>query len=71
MPLPCYMGAVPEYEVVNGNMRVTLDDFALEMPINVFLVGCAKGRNAIVQWERQRQADAEVIPFRQEFVDRH
>lgn len=56
------MGTVPEYEVVNGNMQITVGEFVLAMPINIFLLGCVKGRNAIISWEAQR-SDAEVIRF--------
>jgi hypothetical protein len=58
--LPLWMGEVPRYEVINGNMQVMVGEFALAMPINVFLVGCAKGKAAIVQWERERRT-AEVV----------
>lgn len=61
--LPLWMGEVPKYEVVNGNMQITVDEFILAMPINVFLVGCAKGKKAIIQWERERHAGAEIVPF--------
>jgi hypothetical protein len=60
--LPLWMGEVPEYEVVNGQMRVTVGEFALAMPINVFLIGCVKGRQAIIKWEGHQQ-EAEVVPF--------
>jgi hypothetical protein len=60
--LPLWMAEVPAYEIVNGNMQVSLGDFSLQMPINVFLVGCAKGKAAIVKWEGQRRT-AEVIRF--------
>lgn len=61
--LPLWLGSVPEYEVVGGNMQVTVGDFALAMPINVFLVGSAKGRAAIMRWEKRRAIEADVIPF--------
>lgn len=60
--LPMWMGAVPKYEVVNGNMHVTAGEFVLAMPVNVFLVGCAKGKSAIVSWEKQRRT-AEIVVF--------
>lgn len=61
--LPLWMGEVPEYEIVNGNMQITVDEFVLAMPINVFLVGCAKGRAAIKRWQVERGNGAEVIPI--------
>lgn len=60
--LPLWLGTVPDYEVVNGNMQVTVGEFALAMPVNVFLVGCAKGRAAILTWEKDRSG-GEIIPF--------
>jgi hypothetical protein len=62
MGLPLWMGVVPDYEVINDNMQITVGDFTIACPVNVFLVGCAKGRAAIVRWERERQ-NAEVIKF--------
>ena len=62
MGLPCWMGEVPEYEVVNGQMHITAGDFVLAMPVSVFLIGCAKGRAAIVKWEHNRR-EAEVVRF--------
>jgi hypothetical protein len=60
--LPLWMGDVPDYEVVNGQMRISMGEFAIAMPINVFLLGCVKGRQAIVKWEGGRQ-DAEIVAF--------
>ena len=62
MGLPLWLGTVPDYEVKNGNMHVTVGEFVLAMPINVFLAGCAKGRAAIVKWETARQF-GEVVQF--------
>lgn len=67
--LPLWMGTVPDYEIVAGQMQITLGDFILTTPINVFLCGCAKGKAAIMQWERSRNKDADIIPFRQEYVE--
>jgi hypothetical protein len=69
--LPLWMAEVPAYEVVDGTMQITAGDFALAMPINVFLVGCAKGKSAIVQWERERHRGAEIVPFNRELAERH
>jgi hypothetical protein len=60
--LPLWLGSVPDYEVVSGHMHVTVGEFCIAMPINVFLCGCVRGRQAIVTWEQKRQ-DAEVIRF--------
>jgi hypothetical protein len=60
--LPLWMDEIPEYEVVNGQMRVTVGEFALAMPINVFLVGCAKGKAAVIKWEGDRR-ESQVIQF--------
>lgn len=62
MALPVWMGECPEYRVVNNNMHITVGDFVIACPVNVFLRGCAKGKAAIVKWERERMA-AEVVPF--------
>lgn len=60
--LPCFMGRVPDYEVVNGQMLITLDGFKLIMPIHVFLAGCEQGKRAIKSWQANRK-DAVVIPI--------
>jgi hypothetical protein len=62
MGLPLWMGDAPDYEIVNGHMQISMGEFVLAMPINVFLVGCAKGRAAIIQWE-QRKPAGEVVKF--------
>ena len=35
MGLPLWLGTVPDYEVKNGNMHVTVGEFVLAMPVNV------------------------------------
>lgn len=60
MGLPVFMAEVPDYRVIGGNMHITVGDFVIACPVNVFLVGCAKGRQAIVEWERERRT-AEVV----------
>jgi hypothetical protein len=60
--LPLWMAEVPAYEVVNGTMQITAGDFALAMPINVFLVGCVEGRKAIVKWQ-SASTSGDVVPF--------
>jgi hypothetical protein len=60
--LPCYLGEVPKYEIRNGKMHVSLDGFALVMPIHVFLAGCEQGKRAIKSWQATRK-DAVVIPI--------
>jgi hypothetical protein len=63
--LPLWMGEVPEYEIVNGHMQITIGEFAIAMPVNVFMVGCVKGRQAIVRWEsNQRTADIIALPVK-------
>jgi hypothetical protein len=62
MGLPVWMGSVPEYEVINNNMHISVGDFVLACPVHVFLQGCAKGRSAIGRWERERTS-AEVVAF--------
>lgn len=69
--LPLWMGEVPNYEVVGGNMQITVGEFVLAMPINIFLVGCARGRAAIVKWESRRNVEAEVIPLRADLMPKH
>lgn len=71
MGLPHFIATVPVYEVVRGQMHIIIGDVVLVMAINDFLVGCAKGKAAIVKWERERQASAEIVPFRRELADRH
>lgn len=62
--LPLWMGSVPDYQVINGHMHIIMGKFSLAMPINVFLVGCAKGQAAVLKWDRQKQRDAQVVPIR-------
>jgi hypothetical protein len=61
--LPLWLGTVPDYEIVDGQMQVTVGDFKLAMPINVFIVGCAKGEAAIAKWRIREMSrpSAEVI----------
>jgi hypothetical protein len=65
--LPCYMGKVPDYEVLDGQMHIRIDGFRLVMPIHVFLAGCAAGKEAIKIWQRQPASGGEVLPFVQEY----
>jgi hypothetical protein len=69
--LPLWLGEVPDYEVVGGQMHVRIGEFALAMPINIFIVGCAKGKAAILKWDAEKQREAKVIPLRSEFIGRH
>lgn len=69
--LPLWLGTVPNYEVVNGNMHVSTGEFILAMPVNVFLVGCAKGQAAILKWDRRKQHEAKIIPLRRGLTGEH
>lgn len=69
--LPVYMGDVPDYEVRNGQMHVIVgNSFEIVMPLAVFLMGSAKAHAAVAHWERRHQEPCQVLPFRQEFVER-
>jgi hypothetical protein len=61
--LPCFLGEVPDYEIVKGQMHIRSGGFALVMPIHVFLAGCQRGKQAIKQWQSERGKDAVVIPI--------
>lgn len=61
--LPCFMGKVPDYEIVDGHMQIDLDGFRLVMPIHIFLKGCAKGKEAIKRWQASGCRTAEIIAF--------
>jgi hypothetical protein len=65
MGLPLWMGSVPDYRVTdNGeDILVSIGDFSLQMPIPVFLCGCAKGKAVIEQWKEAERPVADVIPF--------
>jgi hypothetical protein len=56
------MGRVPEYEVISGQMHVTLGEFSVVMPLHVFEIGAARARAAIDRWHEQQHGD--VLPFR-------
>lgn len=58
--LPCYMGEVPDYEVVKGQMHISVDGLTLVMPLHVFLAGCERGKRAIKRYQAER-TDAVVI----------
>jgi hypothetical protein len=58
--LPCFLGRVPNYEIVDDHMHIRLDGFALVMPIDVFQAGCARGEAAIAKWHLARKAKAET-----------
>jgi hypothetical protein len=62
MGLPLWMGEVPDYDVVEGNMQIVVGEFCIAMPVNVFLKGCARGKAAVARWE-QSHHDAEIIKF--------
>lgn len=59
--LPAFVDEVPEYLVKDGRMYITMGDFCLAMPINVFLQGCARGQVAIRIWQSERCG--EVLDF--------
>jgi len=59
--LPAFVEAVPDYEARDGRIHITMGDFALAMPIGVFLEGCAKGKAAIVAWQRERDDEPDRI----------
>jgi hypothetical protein len=64
--LPVFMGEVPEYEVRNGRMHVTLADFEIVMPICVFLQGAARAERAIAEWQIAEAAKGKptIIPLK-------
>ncbi len=51
MGLPCFLDEVPEYDCRHGRVYITAGDFALAMPIHVFLAGCARGKSAVEAWQ--------------------
>jgi hypothetical protein len=52
--LPAFIDEVPEYTVKDGRMYISMGDFSLAMPLNVFLDGCELGKAAIVDWQRRQ-----------------
>ena len=60
--LASFIGEVPEYEVRDGRMHVTLGDFRLVMPLPVFEEGARRAAEAIAVW-RYAQMD-KVKPIR-------
>lgn len=54
MGLPLFMDEVPDYEVRDGRMYISIGGMVLTMPIHVFLDGCELGKAAIVAWHRQQ-----------------
>lgn len=62
MGLPLWMGQVPDYQIVENHMHITVGEFVIACPVNVFLIGCAKGKAAVVKWEKERTT-GEVVAF--------
>jgi hypothetical protein len=50
MALPAFVDEVPDYEVRDGRMRISMGDFALIMPVHVFVEGCLRGKAAVAKW---------------------
>lgn len=61
--LPQFITSVPDYEVVRGHMHISIGEVVLVCSVNDFLVGCAKGKAAIITWEQERQSTAEIVQF--------
>lgn len=59
--LPIFLDEVPEYEVRDGRMYITMGTFCLAMPVHIYLKGAARGSRAIREWQRGERG--EVIPF--------
>lgn len=56
-----FIGTVPNYTIVDGNMHISSGDWCLAMPLRVFEAGMAKA-SAVIAKHRLKQA--EVIPIR-------
>jgi hypothetical protein len=58
--VPC-ISRVPNYEVREGIMYISADDWAICMPLRIFKLGCAKADRVIARYEA---TVAEVVPIK-------
>jgi len=56
--LPAFVDEVPDYDVHDGRMYISMGDFTLAMPVDIFLAGCVAGQAAVAEWQRKRGPDA-------------
>jgi hypothetical protein len=54
MGLPVFLDECPTYEARHGRIYIRMGEMALAMPIEVFLEGCARGKEAIAKWQVER-----------------
>jgi hypothetical protein len=60
---PCqFIDQVPEYTARDGRIYIRMGEHCLAMPINVFEIGCARGKAAIAVWRSEMPA-GQVVPF--------
>jgi predicted SpoU family rRNA methylase len=56
-----YLATVPDYEICDGNMRISSGDFQLVMPLRIFEQGMARSARVIAKY---RAGTAKVVPIR-------
>jgi hypothetical protein len=44
-------------------MHIIMGDFRLVMPVDIFMLGCQRGTDAVVRWQKKHR-DADIIPMR-------
>lgn len=49
--LPAFLDETPDYEVRDGRMYITMRDFCLAMPLDIYLKGAARGEAAVAKWQ--------------------
>jgi len=60
--LPVFLDEVPEYQIRDGRMYITMGTFCLAMPIHVYLKGAARGSRAVREWHSRRAGEIVTFP---------
>lgn len=56
-----FVDKVPDYEIRDGNMHITADDWHIAMPLRLFRMGMARATRIIAEHESRK---AEVLPLK-------
>ena len=59
-PVP-YIDKVPSFEIRDGTMFITADDWAMCTSLRLYRLGMAKSARVIAEYEARK---AEVVPFK-------
>lgn len=55
-----FVGRCPDYEIIEGNMHISMGSWGVCMPLRVFKQGMARAQRVIAEYEAKR---AEVVPM--------